>query len=466
MSPTSRRGGAVPTGAPEHLHDLCDDTVGCMSRLHRLYGPIVAYPKGSDLTVFAFGPEANESVYGDPATFHIYGPPGPKNSAQRRFGLGLFGLNGPKQQQHRRLFLPALRKPAVEASAPVMREQIEEFLAGWRIGQTLDLYGSTKDLSLRIAGKLLFGLRDLSAARAVAAAFQDWLDDYIRVLFALTLPVDLPPGRYQDWLAAGQRLEGDLRDLLRQRREIYADGQGDLLALLLRAERAATITEAEVIGEMQTLLNASYQTTATALTWTLLLLAQHPDVLRAVLDEQQRARGTPLRPGQTTLLERVIRESMRILPPVVFTARRAIRPADVAGHAVPAGTIVLISMYETHHQERTYPQPERFWPDRWLEQRVSPYAYVAFGAGARMCLGTAFSLQLFQVAIPAIVTRYRLALAPGTRVDRHSSLTMGVDGVLPVTLYARDDRFGAVPLTGNIHEMVELPHGIPETKVA
>src|SRR5262245_44489816 len=309
MGASGLRGDAIPEGAAEHLHDLCFDTVGCMNRLHRLYGPIVGYRKGSERTVFAFGPEANESVYGDPATFYIYGPPGPKNSAQRRFGLGLFGLNGPKQQQHRRLFLPALRKPSVEASAPVMRQQVEHFLAGWRPGQTIDLYGSMKDLSLQIAGKLLFGLDDLSSARAVAAAFQDWLDDYIRVLFALTLPVELPPGRYQEWLGAGQRLEVHLRDLLRQRRATFAEGQGDLLGLLLQAEAAGAISEAEVIGEMQTLLNASYQTTATALTWTLLLLTQHPDVLRAILDEQERPNVGPTRPGQTTLLERVIRES-------------------------------------------------------------------------------------------------------------------------------------------------------------
>lgn len=434
-----------------------------MSRLRRLGGPIVGYPKGSDLTVFAFGPEANHSIYGDPATFYIYGPPGPKNSAQRRFGLGLFGLNGAKQQQHRRLLLPALQKPVVEQSADAMRAQIDEFLTGWRVGQTIDLYGAMKDLSLRIAGKLLFGLADISAAYPVAAAFQDWLDDYVSVLFALTLPVELSASRYQQFLAAGERLEAHLRGLLQQKKETLRDEQNDLLALLLRAQQSGQISEAEVIGELQTLVNASYQTTATGLTWTLLLLGQHPDILAAVLDEP---RMRSLQVQGKTLLERVIRESLRILPPVAFTARRALKRTSVADHEIPAGTVVIVSMYETHHQEDIYPHPERFWPDRWLEQKVSPYAYVPFGAGPRMCMGTAFSLQLFQLVIPAILGRYRLALTPGVRIDRHSSLTMGVAGTLPTTICAQDGRTMTVPVVGNIHQMVEMPRAETRARAA
>lgn len=448
---------SIPLGDPTQLHDLCQDTVACMSRLHRVYGSIVGYPKGSELTVFAFGPQANHDIYSDPGTFHVYGPPGPRNSAQRRFGLGLFGLNGLKQQQHRRLLMPAVSKHVVEASAPSMLHEIRSFLAGWRLGQTIDLYAAMKELSLRIAGKLLFGLEDFTIAHTVAAAFQDWLDDYVRVLFALTLPVDLPARQYQQWLAAGERFEVHLRHMLQQRQQTLTDRQYDLMALLLRARANNQITEAEVIGEMQTLFNAAYQTTAAGLTWTMLLLTQHPDILTAVLEESP----------QTALLDRVIRESLRILPPVVFVIRRAVRPACIAGHLIPEGTVVILSLYVTHHQAEIYPEPERFWPDRWLRQKVSPYAYVPFGAGPRMCMGTAFSMQLFHLTVPAVIHAFRLGIVPGSRVDRHASLTMGVDGPLPATLYPRDSWLGtAVPLQGNIHEMVHLPTPAVPGKVA
>lgn len=448
--------GTIPTGDESLLHDLCYDTVGCMSRLYGRHGPLVVFPKGTDQTVFAFGPEANRDVYSDPATFHVYGPPGPKNSAQRRFGLGLFGLNGPKQVEHRRLLLPAMSKPATEAFIRPMRRVIDETLAGWRIGRQLDLAAAMKKLGLQIAGKLLFGLEDFSDATEVAEAFQEWLDDYVRINFAQTLPLDLTACQYKDWLAAGERLEVLLRNLIRKRRAALADDQRDVMAFLLRAEQAGRISEADVVGEVQTLLNASYQTTAAGLTWMLLLLAQHPNLAADVLAE------APSEPERGSLIGRVVKESLRVLPPVVFVIRRAARATKLAGHEVREGAVVVLSQYVTHHMAELFPDPERFDPDRWLVQKPSPFAYLPFGAGARMCTGVMFSMQLFQLAVPAILRRFRLELTAGTRVDRHSSLTMGVKGSLPVMVLPQDGRFSAVPLTGDIHEMVRLPK-VPET---
>src|SRR5262245_12894616 len=443
----------LPMGSPDLLHDLDGDTLGCTSRLHRIYGPLVAFPKGSDLTVFTCGAEAGYTVFSDPEAFHVFGHPGTKNTAQRRFGLGLFGINGAVQRQHRRLLMPAVRKEMVEASAAAMAEVIDGFLGEWRVGQRIDLYGAMKELSLRVACRLLFGLDDFTVARDVAVAFQDWLDNYITAVFALSLPVTMPAARYQRWLEAGNRMEVYLKELIALRRTALREGQHDLLALLLRAQTSGQISEAEVIGEMQTLFNASYQTTASGLTWTLLLLAQHPGVLRRLNEEWYHGESP-----RSDLLDRVIRESLRVLSPVVFVMRRSVQPSIVAGHPLPEGTVLFHNLYMTQHLPELFPQPERFDPDRWLRQHASPWAYAPFAAGPRMCLGALFSLQLFQIAVPAILQRFRLALTPGTAVNRHSSLTLGVDGSLPVTLHAQDGRFSAVPLTGNIHEMVELPY--------
>jgi cytochrome P450 len=250
-------------------------------------------------------------------------------------------------------------------------------------------------------------------------------------------------------------MEAYLLELIAERRATLRAGQQDLLALLLHAECAGTITEAEVIGEMQTLFNAAYQTTASGLTWTLVLLTQHPHVLHQLHQEWQRGHvpGAAASPP----LDRVIRESLRVLPPVVFVMRRSVRQSVIAGHVLPQGTILFHNLYMTHRSAELFQDPERFDPDRWLHQDVSPFAYAPFGAGPRMCLGTTFAQQLLHLAIPAILRRFRLEFSPGTAVNRRSSLTMGVRGTLPVTLQIQDGRAMAVPLTGNIHEMVHLP---------
>ena len=455
--------GPMPTGAPAVIADICSDSAGAISRLRRQYGPMVAYRKGDELTVFAIGPEANYDVFSRPDIFQIGGgPPGPRGSSQRKFQQGLFGLNGTQHQDHRRLLLPALSKEAVQAQAGDMAERVGRFLDGWRPGQTIDLAAAMKDLSLSLTGKLLFGLDEVPGARDIAATFQEWLDHFISCQFEMTLPVQGLPDSYGRTMAAAQEMEAHFRRLIAVRQAELRAEDGDLLALLLKARRDGRIGDAELIGEMHTLLNASFQTTASALTWTLLLLATHPDVMAALHEELTAAPGAE----GGGLLDRVIKESLRILPPVVFTSRRVTQPATLAGRLLPPGAVVVVSFYDSHHLPEVFPEPERFWPERWVGANVSPYAYLPFAAGPRMCLGAAFSLRLFQVVIPAILRRYRLAVRPGARVDRQSSLTLGVRGRLPAVVLAQDGRFQAASLTGNFHEMVHVPQAEPLRRAA
>src|SRR5262245_57062907 len=103
----------IPKGSLTHLQDIGADSVGCQRRLQQHCFPLVAYDNGGEQTVFAFGEEANQAIFTDTDTYHVYGPPGPRNSSHRRFLNGLFGLNGAKHLEHRRLLMPNLRKDVV-----------------------------------------------------------------------------------------------------------------------------------------------------------------------------------------------------------------------------------------------------------------------------------------------------------------------------------------------------------------
>lgn len=436
-------------GNPASLRDIGTDTVGCLTRLHREYGECVTYP-GSPVTLFAFHPAHNHAVFGRPDEFYIVGPPGPRGSAQRRFGNGLFGLNGPTHQRHRRALMPALQKSAVEGYQTEVVGLIRDRLAGWTPGRTIDLYREMKDLSLEVTGRVLFGLDDFTTVRDVARVFQGWVEDYSAVLFGHLLPCDTPPDAYDRLLSVGEELDGMFRELAAERRASLAPDQHDMLAGLLRAVDAGAFTEDELIGEMHTLVNAAYQTTASALTWTLFLLAQHPDAASAALAEVTGA-------GPAGPLDRAIKESLRMFPPVVYTARRANHDMPFGGGWVPGGAYVLSSFYVTHRRPEVYPDPDVFRPDRWLNFSPSAYEYLPYGAGARMCMGASFAGQMIRGVVAAVIRRFRLAVVPGTRVDRNSTLTLGVRGELPVEVHAQDGRFAAAAVTGNIHEMVALP---------
>jgi cytochrome P450 len=155
-----------------------------------------------------------------------------------------------------------------------------------------------------------------------------------------------------------------------------------------------------------------------------------------------------------------------VLPPVVYSPRVNMAPTAFGPYQLAKGTMVVASHYITHHLPEIFPQPERFLPDRWLRTAPSPYAYMPFGAGSRMCVGAPFALLMLKIAVPVIVQRFRLSVEPGVRIDRHCTLTLGPRPGIPVTVHEQDRRFSASAVQGNIHELVELPGGTLEREAA
>ncbi len=448
-------------GDPALLRDFLHDSVGCLRGLYQKYGPIVAYSKGSNPTLFAFGQEYNRELHTNPEAFWLSsGFPGPKNSPQRRFSHGLFGLNGDKHQQARRLLMPPFRKEAVENYHPSLVRLVEQMLAGWRPGQVRDLARDMQEFALRVTSNILFGIDDLETARAIEILFEEWMDLNHETYFAAILPIAGSTNHYERLLSAAARLEAHLHQLLQQR-QAAGPGGNDLLAVLLRLQAEGLLSEAEVVGHLHTLFNAAYHTTTSALTWSFFLLAQHPFALHELLGELT-ARldgGAPsvAQLGRLPLLERVIKEGLRILPPVVYSPRISRATAALGAYVLPPGATVVASHYVTHHMPDLFTRPEHFLPERWRETAPSPYAYFPFGAGPRMCVGAAFALHLLKVTLSMVWQRFRVTVIDGIRIDRHATLTLGPRQGIPVLIHAQDGRFRTCRVEGNIHEMVEFP---------
>lgn len=446
---------SLPDADAARLARFLDDTVGGTVDLWKAHGDLASFSNGGRPVVFASGPAHARTVFARPDDLHLsFGLPGPRNTDQRAFTRGVFGINGPHHQFVRNLLLPSFRKPVVRGHAGRLAGCVREVTGGWRAGQTRDLYREMKSLSLLMTDRLLFGGGDMDLSRRVDEAFDTWLGLHHRASFAALLPVESPPDAYDRLLEAAETLGDLLRQLIAACRR-NAAGSDLVLAQILAACDAGQLTETDVLGLVHSLFNAAHHTVTSALTWTLFLVAQHPEVNAALLAELTDPEAVP--PGHPRLAERVLKESMRILPPPVYVCRHATRPVAFGETVVPAGAVVVLGLYVTHHTPRSFPHPERFDPARWLAASPCPHSNGPFGGGARMCLGAPLATLFLETALGLIVPRFRLTVVPGSRIDRRATLTLRPARGIPVQVRDQDGAFSTSPVTGAIHEMVELP---------
>ncbi len=219
------------------------------------------------------------------------------------------------------------------------------------------------------------------------------------------------------------------------------------------------MSDMELIGQANTLFIAGHETSSNALTWTLFLLTQHPGDFADVVDELDGVLGgaTPgvAQIGKLHKLEQVIKESMRLLPPAALTSRISTAPFELGPYSLPKDTIVTFGQYITHHMPELYTEPDKFIPRRWETIDPSPYEYLPFGAGPRMCIGATFAMTEIKLVLAMLLQRYRPAVQVGTQIDWHMRVTLAPRS-MPMAVEAQDRQFTKQPVGGNIHELVDL----------
>ncbi len=450
--------------AQEYLA-LLRDPVGRMRELYQKHGKVfglgpVAFGEPKKLHVLAVGPEFNRQVLSDPALFRPTGLllRGPKNSAQRRVRQGLTRMTGAEHKRQRALVAPPFHRGAVQGYHAIMVEVVDSILAHWKPGTRIDIYEGLRHLTLRIASSILFS-HDPEEALPIGRRLEDW----IRQSFSpavWSLPVNVPGSAYHAMLRNAEEIEKLILNVIARRRR-DGSAQTDVLSLLMNMRDAdgRAMTDAELVGQTAILFVASFETTTSALTWALFLIAQHPAVARELIDELQLLNGASPTMEQLSALEYlplVIKESMRVLPPVPYTVRATESEAWVGPYYLRHGARVVLSHYLTHHLPELYSEPEKFLPERWREIDPNQYEYMPFNAGPRICIGAAFAKQVLKITLTRIMQRFRFIVVPGTRIDRVVRITMNPRRGLPMLLEKADGKFQTTPVQGQIREMVTL----------
>ncbi|MFM9960490.1 MAG: cytochrome P450 [Planctomycetaceae bacterium] len=459
--------------AEGRLQDFVADPIACMRALHREHGDVAVLRESEQQLAFVFSPELNHRVLSDSKQFYsrFFALRGPKNSAQRRLTCGLLSMNGDEHKQQRRQVSGPFEKRAIGLHHDTIKTLTAKMLDDWRPGETRDIATEMTVLARKITSTMLFGMDQMQIALEIGEMLDPWVELNHQLGLAALLPTDDFMPRYDELLSLAQRLELRILDLVRLRRDARQPGT-DLLSQLIRVhDETGGITSEQLIGHIALLFGAAHMTTANTLGWTLFLLAQHPEVLRPLFRELQAGEyDEPLAAfdsAKGSLLDRVLRESMRLLPASSYSQRSNSGPVELGPLSLAKNSVVIFSQFMTHHRADLYPNPQVFDPDRWLTITPTPYEYLPFGAGPRLCLGAPLALVTLKTILPLILKQFRLSVVADSEITGRVVSTMlnPIFG-LPMEIAAPDGRFATAPVRGNIHTLVDLPVAAQQRRAA
>lgn len=371
------------------------------------------------------GPESNRQIMVSRRDhFRWRGPSDPVTKLLRH---GVLVEDGEQHDYLRAQMEPVLQKPKVVQHIPAMLAYTDRVTAGWADNTVRDMLVEMRRLALLIfMGTLVdveFGPDMERLWRPILRAIK-----YISPGLWIIWP-DMPrPG----YAAALKRLDDYLFAVIRRRRrEIETSERQQAVAndLLTQLVREPGMTDDLIRDQILTMLIAGHDTSTALLAWTLHLLTSYPAALAQAGAEVDAVIGT----ADITLdhvdhleyLDSVIKESLRLYPPIHIGNRFVIDDTTISGYELKAGTRVMASIYLAHRDNRFWDDPKAFRPERFGPdgERVPPFTYLPFGGGPRVCIGATFAQVEAKVVLARILQRFTLESA-GRKVHPYMGATL------------------------------------------
>ncbi|MEG3937730.1 cytochrome P450 [Microcoleus sp. S36b_A3] len=378
---------------------------------HQQYGPIFKTSIFGQPTVFVCGQEANLFVLSHENQYFVVSWPPSTKALLGPLSLAL--QTGSEHQNRRKLLYQAFQPRALAGYIGGMEDITGRYLQRWTQMSEFAWYPELRNYTFDVASKLLVGI-DNGSDTALGHYFEIFSDG----LFSI--PLDLPFTRFGKAKNGRKLLLAELENIIRDRQQ-GTPGGNDALGLLISArdDEGISLSLEELKDQVLLLLFAGHETLTSAIASFCLLVAQNPDVMAKIRAEQQQFPATePLtleQLKQMTYLEQVMREVLRLVPPVGGGFRQVIKACEFGGYEIPKGWSVLYEINQTHQDSAVYPEPDRFDPDRFTGDRstnAKPFSYVPFGGGLRECLGKEFARLEMKLFAAKIVRECEWELLP------------------------------------------------------
>ncbi|MCE7935225.1 MAG: cytochrome P450 [Chlorobi bacterium CHB2] len=352
--------------------------------------------------------------------------------AAQVLGNGLLTSDGEFWLRQRRLAQPAFHRDRIAGYAELMATFSDQMTDRWRSGQAMDIHEEMMGLTLKVVARALFGADVSGQTEAVGRALDLAMQRFTERLSLMRLFDQLPLPRNIRFRQRQRELDAIIYGMIEARRNSQAEAD-DLLSMLLHAQDTdgSQMTDQQLHDEVITLFLAGHETTAIALSWTWMLLANHPEAEARLHEELDRVLGS--RPPTFADIpnlpwtEMVVKESMRLYPPAWRVGRQALEDCTIGGYHIPKGMQVVASQWVIHRDPRWYARPNDFLPERWqgdLARQLPKFAYFPFGGGPRRCIGDEFAKMEAVLILAAVARRFRITLVPNQQIDYFPSITL------------------------------------------
>jgi cytochrome P450 len=353
------------------------------------------------------------------------------------FSGGLMLQDFSHHRQNRRIMQAAFRAPALSDYLARMNLAMSDLVAAWPKEEPFRFYDAIKELTLRLGCAVFMGLPpdDPLAARLNRAFI-----DEIRASLAL-IRKPLPFTAMRRGIKGRAFLRKTFRKMIPERR---AHPGADFFSLMCTAtdDHGVSWSEDEILDQFNFLMMAAHDTTSTALTAMIWALGAHPDWQDVLIREVTELGPGPLDGGALAKMdqtEHVFKEALRLVPPVPFIPRKALKAFHWAGHDIPAGTWITLNPGLTMLSPAHFTDPDRFDPGRFSANRAEDqhhkFAWTPFGGGAHKCIGMHFSTMQVKLFIATLLREHQVSLAETSALDWQRMPIPKPKGGLPVILH-------------------------------
>ncbi|KAL5195213.1 Cytochrome P450 714A2 [Glycine soja] len=418
-------------------HDIHSNVFPYFSSWQKSHGKVFVYWLGTEPFLYVAEPEFLKKI-ARVLEENVNGGDGQElgKTKDPMFGSGLVMVEGNDWVRHRHIVAPAFNPINLKAMANMMVESTNQMIERWATqintgNPELDVEKEIIATAGEIIARTSFGMKDDNARDAIAK-----LRALQMTLFKSNRYVGVPFGKYfnvKKTLEAkklGKEIDELLLSIIESRKNSpKKNSQRDLLGLLLQGNHQVdgrsgkTLTSREVVDECKTFFFGGHETTALAITWTLLLLAMHQDWQNQLRDEIREVVGNTLELDISMLaglkkMKWVMNEVLRLYPPAPNVQRQAREDIKVDDITVPNGTNLWIDVVAMHHDPEVWGKDaNEFKPERFMDDVNGgcnhKMGYLPFGFGGRMCVGRNLTFLEYKIVLTLLLSRFTFKLSPG-----------------------------------------------------